>query len=297
MNAATPGDVTWRAIGADVSRATGRSGPCSAVEPVRGGCINAAWRVRHASGTWLVKTRAAADLPLFEAEADGLAALREARALVVPAPLVLGRDDRHAWLVLEWLDLVPARGAALGRGLAALHRVVGPVFGWRRDNFLGTTPQPNAAASDWVTFFRDRRLAVQIDLAERLGRGAPWLERARLLLERIPALLAGHVPEASLLHGDLWAGNAGVLRDGRPAVYDPAVHFGDRECDLAMTELFGGFDDAFHRAYAQSWPLEPGYAGRRDLYQLYHVLNHLNLFGEGYAQHARSLIDRALSRC
>lgn len=300
MNPGIPDTPTWEAIAADISRASDRTGRCTSVDPVAGGCIHAAWRVRHPSGTWLVKTHDAAGLPLFEAEADGLEALRRAGALAVPAPLTFGRDDRCAWLVLEWLDLVPARGAlgaALGHGLALQHGVTGPHFGWHRDNFLGTTPQPNGPMPDWAGFFRDRRLAFQIDLAEHRGHGGAWIDRARRLLERVPALLADRVPEPSLLHGDLWSGNAAALRDGRGAVYDPAVHFGDREADLAMTELFGGFDDAFYRAYDAVWPREAGYAERRDLYQLYHVLNHLNLFGNSYAAQTSRLIDRLLSRC
>jgi protein-ribulosamine 3-kinase len=232
----------------------------------------------------------------LDAEEDGLRALQGVRSLAVPQPICSGRHDGHAFLALEWLSLSPWRAssaAALGAGLAALHRRTGARFGWQRDNWIGAAPQPNGWCEDWASFFRERRLAFQLERARRNGH-ARELERSGIerLLDGVPALLAGHRPQPSLVHGDLWSGNAGALDDARPAIFDPAVHYADREVDLAMTELFGGFPDGFRIAYRDAWPLDPGYEMRRHLYNLYHVLNHLNLFGAGYLAQAQQLVRR-----
>ena len=228
----------------------------------------------------------------LEAEADGLAALRATGTVRVPATHAL--DARG--LALEWLDLRPldARsGAALGRALAALHRVPQDRYGWHRDNYIGATPQSNAASGSWVDFFRDQRLILQFELAERNGYRTLQDDGARLV-SCLHTILR-HAPARSLLHGDLWGGNAGALPDGTPVVFDPAVHVGDREADLAMTELFGGFPESFYAAYREAWPLPDGYALRRDLYNLYHLLNHLNLFGTYYLAPCERTIARLLA--
>jgi len=185
--------------------------------------------------------------------------------------------------------------AAMGRMLAAVHRATGSRYGWRRDNFIGSAPQCNREHDDWTAFWRDMRLLPQLEAAERNGLGARLIDSGRKLAGSLSRLLAGHAPQASLLHGDLWSGNAAFLAGGAPVVFDPAVYRGDREADLAMTELFGGFPRAFYAAYADAWPIDAGYAMRRDLYNLYHVLNHANLFGGGYAAQAQSMIGRLLS--
>ena len=232
----------------------------------------------------------------FEAEADGLAALAAAGARV-PAPLCHGSAGGEAFLVLEYLEI---RGdgdyAALGRALARVHSVLGESFGWRRDNYIGKTPQLNPRSSSWSEFWRDARLAPQLELARKNGLGAGLLRRGERLIDAVPRLLSGHAPRASLLHGDLWSGNSGFLAKGAPVLFDPAVYWGDREADLAMTELFGGFPAAFYSAYAEAAPLDPGYAQRKTLYNLYHVLNHANLFGGGYASRAERMIDGLLAQ-
>jgi len=173
--------------------------------------------------------------------------------------------------------------------LAAAHRKAGPRFGWPRDNYIGATPQENAPCAGWAEFWRHRRLEPQLALANRNG--------YRVEAPPVWRLLEGHEPVASLLHGDLWSGNAGFLADGAPVVFDPAVYYGDREADLAMTELFGGFAEEFYAAYSEAWPLDEGYKLRKQLYNLYHLLNHLNLFGGGYLGQVRAtlgLLGRAL---
>ena len=176
-----------------------------------------------------------------------------------------------------------------------MHRTTRAEFGWVRDNTIGATPQPNTPDPDWVRFWARQRLGFQLALAARNGHGGALQRLGETLLGRLPDLL-DHAPAPSLLHGDLWGGNLGYMRDGEPVIYDPAVYYGDREADLAMTELFGGFGGDFYAAYREAWPLDPGYASRRDLYNLYHVLNHLNLFGGGYLGQALNLLGRLLAQ-
>ena len=238
------------------------------------------------------------------AEADGLAALRASGTVRVPATLGLGAGNADEGLALEWLDLRPldARsGAALGVALAALHRAPPPRtlsgrFGWTMDNFIGATPQANAPTTSWVAFWRDQRLVPQLARAKGAGYGGALQDDGARVVEALDDLLRGHTPAPSLLHGDLWGGNAGALSDGTPVIFDPAVYVGDREADLAMTELFGGFDPSFHAAYRDAWPLDEGYPVRRDLYNLYHLLNHLNLFGAGYLAHCERALARLLAQ-
>lgn len=231
---------------------------------------------------------------MFAAEAEGLVELARCAALRVPAPVCHGVAGQQAFLVLEQIDLRPLDRAgqhALGEGLAALHGLGAERFGWHRDNTIGTTPQSNAWSGTWVGFWRERRLAPQLRLAAE--NGARSLARSgEHLLARLDDLLDGHAPSPALVHGDLWSGNAAMDGDGRPLIFDPAVYYGDRETDLAMMELFGGFGVALD-AYRAAWPVDEGYHRlRRPLYQLYHMLNHFNLFGGGYAASAQSLIDR-----
>jgi fructosamine-3-kinase len=188
-----------------------------------------------------------------------------------------------------------SEGAAeAGRELAAMHRVTRPLFGWDRDNTIGSTRQPNGPEEDWQVFWGRNRLGFQLDLAARNGYGGRLRSEGERLLDALPALLE-HAPVPSLLHGDLWGGNMGFDREGHPVVFDPAVYYGDREADLAMTELFGGFGGDFYAAYREAWPLGPGYRTRKVLYNLYHVLNHLNLFGGGYLGQARGMVGELLA--
>jgi fructosamine-3-kinase len=266
--------------------------------PVHGGCIARSFRVDTAAGPAFVKLADAARLPMLEAEWAGLAILAEAGTLRVPRPLAAGQADGQAFLALEWIDLgsgTPAAEARLGEGLAALHRCSAPRFGFDRDNYIGSTPQPNGEEDDWVAFLRDRRLAFQLELAAAKGHGGRLQSRGRRLLELLDVFFATYRPRPSLLHGDLWGGNWGVDAQGEPCIFDPAVYYGDREADLAMTRLFGGFGPAFYAAYVREWPLDAAAGTRRDLYNLYHVLNHLNLFGGGYRAQAEAMVDRLLA--
>jgi fructosamine-3-kinase len=183
----------------------------------------------------------------------------------------------------------------MGQGLAALHRNSAEYFGFTSDNYIGRTPQPNPPTRSWIEFFREQRLAFQLDLA--ISKGFEFLrDDGRRLLSQLDAMFAGHDPVPSLLHGDLWGGNWASLNSGEPVIFDPAVYYGDRETDLAMTRLFGGFGDNFYTAYQAAWPMSVGWQRRSELYQLYHVLNHANLFGIGYARDAQLRIKRLLSQ-
>ena len=282
-----------------------------AMRPVGGGCIHRAWRLELSNGTRLfAKTNHIAQAPVLEAEADGLTALRSATVPAsgggamptIPEPLALGELKDQAVLVLSWLELDTGAGSAaawhgLGAGLARLHRASleghQGAYGWHRDNFIGAGPQRNSWCSSWASFFIEQRLGSQLALAEQAGRALPDTDR---LLDLATSWLADHQPEACLVHGDLWSGNAGVLAGGGSALFDPAIHRADREVDLAMAHLFGGFPAAFFEGYEATWPLPADHARRRDLYNLYHLINHANLFGGGYWQQSAASIQALLRR-
>jgi protein-ribulosamine 3-kinase len=277
-------------LGAAVAAVTG----CPRVDDaqrVAGGCINECFAVTQEGARFFVKLNAASFADAFAAEADGLAALG-AQGVRVPHPLAHACIEDTAFLVLEHLSLAESGDfRALGSALARLHAASQPGFGWRRDNYIGATPQRNRAHASWRDFWISERLAPQLEMAAHKG----YRLDAQRLLEAVSELLAGHEPQAALLHGDLWRGNAGFLRDGTPVMFDPAVYCGDAEADLAMTELFGGFPPEFYAGYRTTHATSPGYERRRPLYNLYHVLNHLNLFGGDYLAQAQVMIARVTS--
>jgi len=280
------------AIGGKLGEALGRRVELRSAREVGGGCIHRAYRATGGGQSWFVKVNDASRADLFAAEADGLRAL-EPGPLRVPRVICRGEAGGQSFLALEWLHLsagAPRDYAKLGEQLARLHDLAGSQFGWRRDNYIGSTPQANAADDSWPRFFAKARLAPQLALAERNGHAA-LCAKGEELLQALPKLFGAHAPKPSLLHGDLWGGNAAFLGDGTPVIFDPAVYYGDREADLAMTELFGGFPDDFYAAYRAHSPLNAGYRVRKTLYQLYHVLNHAHLFGGGYAAQAEKMMD------
>jgi fructosamine-3-kinase len=291
--------LDWSAISEHIARETQNIPSDSArAVPLAGGSINNAWRLEAGNRKWFVKINRAERLAMFTAEAAGLRELAAAEAVRVPRPVVDGCSGAHAYLVLEWLETGGGQAgaaASLGRLLARQHGVMQTRFGWERDNTIGTTPQQNAQSNDWVGFWRERRLSYQLRLAAENGHGGALARQGEKLLDQVEAFFSDYTPRPSLLHGDLWGGNWSALASGEPVVFDPAVYYGDREADIAMTELFGGFPPDFYAAYNDAWPLDPGYRTRRDLYNLYHVLNHLNLFGGGYRHQAEQLIARLLA--
>lgn len=274
----------------------GRPTRIEEASPVGGGCISPAGMIEtDAQARYFLKW--ASPRPargFFEQEALSLRALGATGTVRVPAVIAVGED----WLLLEWLE--PGRPAlhtwsSLGERLAALHRIRGPAWGWDSDNWIGSLPQHNGRGESWIRFWSDRRLAPQWEEAARHGsfgvQDRRRFDRLVASLDELLATAAGDGP--SLLHGDLWGGNVHVTWEGEAAVIDPSSYHGHREVDLAMAELFGGFDRTFFEAYAASWPLQPGYAGvRRDLYQLYYLLVHVNLFGGSYVDGVRRILRR-----
>lgn len=289
----------WRDIESAIAETTGRSFAIESHAGVGGGCINECYVVRGGRHAFFVKVNRRDRLQMFEAEAAGLVEIAGSRTVRVPQPVCTGASGGASWLVLEHIELDHSKRGGmdeLGQGLAAMHRVTTDRFGWHRDNTIGATPQINTWGDDWIAFWRDYRLGYQLRLAANHGHRGRVLALGEQLLARLAEFFTGYAPQPSLLHGDLWSGNAAFARDGTPVVFDPAVYYGDREADLAMTELFGGFPASFYRAYDEAYPRDQGYAVRRPLYNLYHVLNHLNLFGGGYRAQAERTMDELLAR-
>jgi fructosamine-3-kinase len=287
----------WSDIAAQIAAASGKPFAPRAPSQVGGGCINSAVVLADGDTRWFVKLNDASRHDMFEAERDGLTAMAATDSIRVPRPLCCGIAGAQAFIAMEYLPLGGAgagTAARAGEQLAAMHRSTAAAYGWYRDNTIGATPQPNAQDSDWARFWIERRLGFQLDLAARNGYTGRLQQRGAKLLDRIGALL-DHAPAPSLLHGDLWGGNFGADAGGNPVIFDPACYYGDREADIAMTELFGGFGSRFYAAYSAAWPLDPGYETRKTLYNLYHILNHLNLFGGGYGSQAERMIDRLLA--
>lgn len=290
---------TWEEIAARIADTTGRPFTPRSPSGLGGGCINRAFRLSDGRQTWFVKTNDASRLDMFEAEAAGLEQLAASATIGVPRPLCTGSAGADSYIVMDYVALGhgDARGwRRAGEQLAALHRHSAERFGWGRDNTIGATAQHNAWCDDWVRFWREQRLGFQLAEAARNGHHSRLQALGDRLIEALPVLL-DHRPTPSLLHGDLWGGNIGFTDHGEPVIYDPATYFGDREAELAMTELFGGFSADFYAAYRAAWPLDPGYRTRRQLYKLYHVLNHLNLFGGGYLGQAERMINSLLAEC
>jgi fructosamine-3-kinase len=303
----------WDKIAGHISETTGETFSLDNRHSVSGGCINQGYSISSSSRAYFAKINQASQIAMFEAEALGLQQMRATQTIRVPEPICWGTEGNSAYIVLEWLDLGSRGGERaweeMGRKLAAMHKYTPPnppllrggeepnstllrvVFGWDINNTIGSTVQINNWTVNWAEFWAERRIGYQLKLARRRGGHFPQGER---LLEMIPELLAGYEPQPSLVHGDLWGGNAGVTSAGEPVIFDPATYFGDREVDIAMTELFGGFPAQFYRGYNQVWPLDGGYDRRKNLYNLYHILNHFNLFGGSYESQANQMINRVL---
>lgn len=278
---------------------TGIIATAEAATAISGGSISSAYRVPSKDGPLFLKLGRAGSHERFAAEVDGLRALRQCGALTVPMVYCHGRTESSSYLFLEWLELGTRSATtetSLGRALALQHRTTASSFGWARSNFIGATYQPNDQHDNWLTFLRERRLRFQLDLAARNGLPATEQAAGGAILDRLENFFGDDEIAPSLLHGDLWSGNWGELPAGVPCIFDPAVYCGDREADLAMTRLFGGFSSAFYDAYITEWPLRAGWEVRVDLYNLYHLLNHFNLFGEGYLAQVSGTLARLIER-
>lgn len=286
----------------DVERALQELTPShhvASATPVGGGCVNNGLRVHTDAGSsFFLKWNASAPVEMFVREAEGLARLRSVEAVLVPEPIAFGGGDASpSWLLMEYVPSVPGRGPAgrqLGRGLAKIHGHHDEVtFGLTTDNWIGSLPQSNKPTGSWGAFWRDERIIPQLTTARRRGHlVGPLMDR---VVDVIPGALSD-VSRPRLVHGDLWSGNTYVTRGDRPVLVDPAVYFGDGEVDLAMSELFGGFGEEFYDAYDALIPISRDYREyRRELYQLYYLLVHVNLFGPSYLGATRRAAERVLA--
>ena len=277
------------------------------LEPAHASSFCESWIARSQQRSLFVKTIAASESHVLTAEADGLAALRKANAICVPEVVDCWSAEGMTILAMEWLDFASADasfGERFGRALAQLH--ASPIegegaFGWHRDNMLGGTPQTNhwnaaRGLEGWVEFLRLQRFGAMRSRLKTAQVNAELLETIDEVMESLPHFFRdGHEPRASLIHGDLWSGNWNMLRDGMPVIYDPAVSCSDAEAELAMMELFASVPRGFWPAYQQIRPVAEGYAWRRDLYQLYHLMNHVVLFGASYVQRTLACARTALA--
>jgi protein-ribulosamine 3-kinase len=290
--------MNWQNIAEQIELGTGSAFDAVSARPLAGGDINTAFQLQGNDKTYFVKLNHIDSVAMFAAESAGLTQLAATRTVRVPSPIVHGKSASHAFLVLEYIEFGASSKPAerlFGQQLALLHQQPQAYYGWHRNNTIGSTPQINNPNNDWPEFYRVQRLQYQLDTAAAKGFGGRLQTNGTKLCENISSFFDGYQPQPSLLHGDLWGGNAATDKMGNPVMFDPACYYGDKEADLAMTELFGGFGPDFYAAYQDISPLDPGYTTRKTLYNLYHILNHLNLFGSGYLRQAENMISSLLS--
>ncbi|MSS75741.1 MAG: fructosamine kinase family protein [Methyloglobulus sp.] len=286
--------MNWQAIVETIENATGANFKLINARSLAGGDINSAYCLQGVEKSYFVKLNRADTIDMFAAEAAGLTELAATHTVRTPLPVVHGVSAANAFLVLEYIEFGVSNKTSdrlFGQQLALLHQQQQPYFGWHRNNTIGSTPQPNNRNEDWIEFWRTQRLQYQLKLAAAKGYCGNLQTSGEQLCEKLVGFFDGYHPLPSLLHGDLWGGNAATDRQGNPVIFDPACYYGDREADLAMTELFGGFSQDFYAAYRETCPIDTGYTTRKKLYNLYHILNHLNLFGSGYLSQAENMIS------
>ncbi len=281
----------WNAIAQQVSDAIGREFKIRERERISGGDIHQAYRVADHHCALFVKVNRRDRIELFETEAHGLGRLAHSPLITVPEVITVGDCAEGAFIALQYLEMGKGSDAQwyqFGQAMACLHRDHSQSrYGYDEDNYIGTTLQPNRWQKNWAEFFAEQRIGWQLKLAQdqgyRLGNNAQWIDRCA-------EALRGHQPVASLLHGDLWHGNLAFV-DGQGCLFDPACYYGDRETDMAMSTLFSPLPQDFYKGYDAEWPLDVGYTQRQGIYQLYHLLNHLNLFGGSYLQQCQGKLQ------
>ena len=255
-------------------------------------------KVRGADGYYFIKIGSLNDLTLLMSEKIGLEALAVTRAIKVPKVIFVGETSTCSFLICEYLDLKKDNlfsGKILGKQLALLHQNSNEFFGLSKDNWIGLNPQKNHWQENWISFFKKYRLQPQLIWAFERGYRSSLEEKSERLMEALPLFFDQYKPKPSLLHGDLWSGNWGTINNTTPVIFDPAIYYGDREADMAMTKLFGGFPQVFYDAYNYQWGLDYGFKVRQNLYNLYHLLNHLTLFGEVYLRQTIDVFEQLLS--
>ena len=288
--------MNWQQLSLNITEAIGENFKINNHSMVGGGSINSAYRIESGSQSLFVKFNTANKLSMFEAEADGLSELDKANAIRVPKVICTGCLESQSYIVLEDLKL-GGQGSMqeLAERLACLHKTTSDTFGWWRNNTIGSTLQVNEKTDDWISFWHEQRLGFQLSLAKQNGASRSLLDKGERLQSELMALFKNYSPQPSLLHGDLWSGNVAFSESGDPVIFDPATYYGDREADIAMTELFGGFGTDFYERYHSIFPLDEAYNLRKVLYNLYHILNHFNMFGGGYMNQSDGMISLLLS--
>lgn len=289
--------MNWSALSKILSTEHGLDFKIESASPVGGGDIHQAFRLRTLDDSYFLKVNRSEALPLFKTEAHSLETLLATGVVEAPKPLAYGIAEDKAFLLMTYLQMgFQGDDKQRGKDLALIHHQIqqNKQFGWFEDNYIGHTLQKNAWHADWIDFYRDARLLPQLELAATQGASSELITSGAQLAEELPKFFQDYQPEASLLHGDLWGGNSSFLATGEAVFFDPASYYGDRETDLAMTELFGGFSKAFYDGYNEIFPINNGYAMRKPLYQLYHQLNHFNLFGGHYQQQSLHTIESLL---
>ena len=287
----------WQQISQHISQSIGNDFQIKQKTSVSGGDINSAYKITGVNGQYtqhyFVKINTANFINMFQLEYDSLIELSQSQLMFVPQPICFGSSDDKSYLVLEYLSM-NSNGCSktMGKALAQMHQITAGQYGWQHNNYIGSTPQSNRYHSSWLSFWRDERMIPQFEMLYNKGYQSYLSPSADKFLDHLELLLKDHQPSASLLHGDLWSGNYAYDGQGQPVIFDPALYYGDRETDLAMTELFGGFDENFYTAYNEVWPLDKGYKKRKTLYNLYHILNHANIFGTSYLNQAINMLER-----
>jgi len=286
----------WQALSEHISQTVNKPFKIQHKKALGGGSINSAYQlIGNDAQQYFCKLNTASLEFMFQLEFDSLIELAQADEFQVPQPICFGTIGNQSYLVLEYVAINSSGDQQqLGRALAQMHKITASKYGWRQNNIIGSTPQSNTQHSDWTTFWREERLMPQFKMLYNKGYRRQLQPLAEQLLNNLDSLLSNHQPAASLLHGDLWSGNYAFNAQGKAVIFDPALYYGDREADLAMTELFGGFSQDFYQAYNAAWPLDKAYQQRKTLYNLYHILNHTNLFGSSYLHQAIAMMQRLL---
>ncbi|VAW49949.1 Ribulosamine/erythrulosamine 3-kinase potentially involved in protein deglycation [hydrothermal vent metagenome] len=268
---------------------------------IQGGDTHQAYQLHSGKQNYFLKLAPAHNLSILQAELHNLQAIKQSNTLNCPPPYAAGIHQEHAWLLMEFITLnKQGDDIQRGRDLAFMHHHIHHTpdtlkpFGWFEDNFIGRTRQSNIWSSDWISFYGQQRLQPQFEMSQLNGAPKSLYQSGQALIERLPLWFQDYQPKPSLLHGDLWSGNSAFNTEGDPVFFDPACYYGDRETDIAMTELFSGFSSDFYNGYQEIFPLDSGYQNRKTLYNLYHTLNHFNLFGGSYLQQAQQTIQQLL---
>lgn len=287
----------WQLIIQHIEQITGQAFALAQQKSIGGGCISSAFLLSGDDGRqFFVKTSETGQQAMFSAEARGLQEIASSNTVTVPHPVCFGENESQSYIVLQYLNMCgKANQRLLGEQLAAMHNITAKQFGWHINNTIGDTFQGNMWADNWLNFWSKQRLGFQLQLAAQNGYGGKLQSLGEKLLLEMPLLFTGREIKPSMLHGDLWGGNVAGLSDGTPVIFDPAFYYGDREVELAMSYLFGGFSADFYVSYQNIYPLDDGFAVRKTFYNVYHIINHLNIFAGTYYDQAVAMLEQLLS--